>query len=78
MSYDDLYEEFTPADAKEELYWQSLEAFWYQVRKIEKDWEELNWFEVDNVKMQFAEYKEAEEAHYNPTDYYMLEGRSCG
>lgn len=43
---------------KEDAYWRALEAFWYQVRKIEKDWEQLNWYEVDNLKMEYEAEKE--------------------
>lgn len=72
--YDDLYEAYTPADAKEEAYWEALEAHWYKMRPahITKDWEELNWYEQDNIK---RSYEEEQERINFPNRYYGVEPR---
>ena len=77
-NFSDLYEPYTAADAKEDAYWEALEAFWYETRPahIDKDWEELNWYEADNLRMQYSKHLEEEEAETNPCRYYMIEGRS--
>jgi len=68
MYLDESAEERESADRDD--YYDALEAFWYKHRTIEKDWEELNWYEVDQVKRDYAKHKQDMEQWSDPECFF--------
>lgn len=70
MWYDDLLTDFEKEeieaegqkDEDEAGYWRELEEFWYQFRPhtIEKDWEDLNKFEIYQLQRDFETFHDLE------------------
>lgn len=72
----DYNDEYTLDDALWDTYYEQLEYYWYDCRPkhIEKDFEELSYHEVEQLKRDYKTYLEQDEANYNPERFYMTGG----
>ncbi len=81
MWYDDIYDDVdldavaradAETEAQSDAYWQILEDFWYVTRPhtIDKDFEELNVYELSQLKRNYATHLEDEECRLYPEQYY--------
>ena len=80
MWYYDLTEELDISDVvqdiEDDLYWNKLEDYWYKIRphNIERDFEELSSYELDDLKRNYKTFVEMEEQYTNPERFYMTGG----
>jgi hypothetical protein len=62
-------------NVKQDAYWDALELFWQHVGKfqtsMEKDWEELGFWEVEEAKRDYEMHMERE---LNPESFYGTSG----
>lgn len=78
MWYEDLMNDGERADLEAELkmdaFWKKLEDYWYEYRphNIDRDFEELNSYELEQVKRNYAAFMEEQ---YNPEMFYATGGR---
>ena len=69
--FKEWYLEHESSSEKEDAYYEELEEFWYKTRTISKDWEELNSYEIAQVK---RDYEADQERTYYPERFYCTAG----